>query len=609
MKKIILATAACAAFSLFAEFPGPMPQNTAKLIIRQAVAEAKAYTDAAIKGGSSSDTAISNEVAAVKADVAELKTKVAATPTAEDVAAAAETAASAKGASTANTEAIAGLNTTVAGKLDASVAAETYQPKGDYLSTEADPTVPAWAKAEAKPKYDASEITYQNGFVSAYLAELNSKIPAVPSWAMAEVKPSYDATEIKYGNGFVAAFLDELNTTKLSVDAAASTYQVKGNYADKSDVYTKQQADTLFLTHHQDLSDYAKKSDVYGKTEIDTTVAAIEANLSTKAGKSYGYSKAESDTKFDALEAKLREALARVKILEKTSTPKEGVTGVVAASGQAVNVNDATTDVVVGGTIDTGTVSLTAKSVDIDNLSASPQYGAGVGTIGVTVDSPKVDVKDSKFTGPTQQSSNLVEVHNADTMTIKGTTFTGQTYNTLMTGQRTTSYLKELTIEDCTFDEDCKHVNVWFAGFQDEAVLTIRNCTFKTCEQFLCISDFAGKTNKLTVNLENVVIENYEHAAGDEYSGIILLDDRVCTSDTDFIASKPFANITLNITNVTAGGVKLTPSTFKIGTKDIDQMMYVYCAKAGKTYAYSAADKAMFPKIVIDGAVLTDPAN
>ena len=34
----------------------------------------------------------------------------------------------------------------------------TYQPKGDYLTDEADPTVPAWAKADAKPAYTADEV-------------------------------------------------------------------------------------------------------------------------------------------------------------------------------------------------------------------------------------------------------------------------------------------------------------------------------------------------------------------------------------------------------------------------------------------------------------------
>jgi hypothetical protein len=36
--------------------------------------------------------------------------------------------------------------------------AGVYQPAGDYLTAEADPTVPAWAKAASKPAYTASEV-------------------------------------------------------------------------------------------------------------------------------------------------------------------------------------------------------------------------------------------------------------------------------------------------------------------------------------------------------------------------------------------------------------------------------------------------------------------
>ena len=38
-------------------------------------------------------------------------------------------------------------------------AENTYQPKGNYLENETDPTVPEWAKAETKPTYGVNEIT------------------------------------------------------------------------------------------------------------------------------------------------------------------------------------------------------------------------------------------------------------------------------------------------------------------------------------------------------------------------------------------------------------------------------------------------------------------
>lgn len=561
MKKMLVLSAAVAAFTALADFPSPMPQNTLKLAIKQAVAEAKAYTDAKIAGGSGSS---SNEVAAIKADVDELKVKVAAAPTAEDVATVAETAGEAKGTATANSELIAGLTTTVAGKLDKTTADSTYQPKGPYLESESDPSVPAWAKESNKPSYDATEITYNNGFLSTYLVELVGQIPTVP--------------------------------TKLSAF----------------------ENDSGYLTQHQDISGKADASNVYTKREIDSTFETVERNLAAKADSNAVYTKAEADAKFltehqdlSAFNAKIREALARIKILEKSYVPAEGVTGIVAQAGQAVTVNDATTDAVIGGTVDTGVMTLTAKSVDIDNLSAAPKYAAN--GVGITVTSPTVSVSDSEIVGPTQQSSNLIEAHDVNTMTIKDTTFTGSTYNTVMTGQRTTDYLSELTIENCVFNEDCKHVNVWFAGFKDDAVLNIKNCTFKTCEQFLCISDFSGADKKLTINLENVDILNYEKSADgttpDEYEGIILFDDRVCNDDAGFVAAAPFKNVTLNLTNCTAGGVALTADTFKVGTGAPGQMLYLYCAKARKTYRLGADTKALFPKIVVNGTTVVNPAE
>ena len=53
---------------------------------------------------------------------------------------------------------IVGLMDTLGGYLTKTLAAATYQPKGDYLTAESDPTVPAWAKAPQKPTYTAAEV-------------------------------------------------------------------------------------------------------------------------------------------------------------------------------------------------------------------------------------------------------------------------------------------------------------------------------------------------------------------------------------------------------------------------------------------------------------------
>ena len=319
-----------------------------------------------------------------------------------------------------------------------------------------------------------------------------------------------------------------------------------------------------------------------------------------------GESSTATEGKLDEIKEQLNDLASRVRFLEATTQPKEGTTGIDSEPGQVINVNDAETEAYVRGTVDKP-ATLLAKSVTLDNVNVAPDAIAANGN-GVTVTSPTVDVMSSTMTGVTQTSSNLMKVMGADTMTVKDTTFTGPTYNTLMTGQNTTEYLKELTIENCVFDEDCKHVNIWFAGFKDNATLTIKNCRFKTCEQFLCISDFSGTTNRLNVVLDNVVIENYEKDADDKYSGFMLFDDRFCQSEEEFLAAAPFAGTKLTITmnNVTAGGVKVTPENFKMGTDNGEQMAYMYCAKARKTYLYTQDTAALFPTIIIDTVIVNN---
>ena len=102
-----------------------------------------------------------------------------------------------------------------------------YQPLGDYLTTESDPTVPAWAKQASKPTYTASEVgaaplshandtdihvstaektswnskaagdhNHDNVYqpIGSYLTSESD--PTVPSWAKQESKPTYTASEV-----------------------------------------------------------------------------------------------------------------------------------------------------------------------------------------------------------------------------------------------------------------------------------------------------------------------------------------------------------------------------------------------------------------------------
>ena len=75
-----------------------------------------------------------------------------------------------------------------------------------FITTETDPTVPAWAKASTKPSYTAAEVgalpdtttipsktsdlTNDSGFITT------ETDPTVPAWAKASTKPSYTASEV-----------------------------------------------------------------------------------------------------------------------------------------------------------------------------------------------------------------------------------------------------------------------------------------------------------------------------------------------------------------------------------------------------------------------------
>ena len=279
----------------------------------------------------------------------------------------------------------------------------------------------------------------------------------------------------------------------------------------------------------------------------------------------------------------------------------------VAEEGTAVDINDPEANARVTGTTDKS-VKVVAKKAVLKELTAAPAYAVNANGIELTAETVRID--ESQLTGHTQASSNLIKVFGAETLEVKDTAFVGPTYNTIMTGQNTEVFLKSMVVEGCTFDEDCKHVNIWFAGFQDGGSLVVKDCNIKTCEQAICVSDFSGTENKLDITVENVEIETYENGEGDKYNGWILFDDRVCSGDAEFTEKAPFGpdKVTLNIKNVTAGGVKITAENFKIGVEGgAGQMMYIFCKAANKVYNYDASTAYLFPKVIVDGVEVVPP--
>ena len=381
------------------------------------------------------------------------------------------------------------------------------------------------------------------------------------------------AEDVASVKGEVASLSNKIETVNdrfanyLTTAGAYEAYQPKGSYLTTADAQANYQPKGEYLTSHQDIS---------GK--LDASVAAETYQP-----------KGSYITEHQDLSA----ILNRLSLLE--AMVPDTAAGVTAAG--AVTYDDATKDLAVAGEL-SGSSVIKANSLKASGLSgsASPANGAAI-----DVTAGAVSLKNSVLAGTTQEHHEFIRVKEAEDMVVEGVTFTGDTYNTIMTGQQTTKFLKSLTIKNCTFDENCKHVNVWFAGFQDNAVLTIKNCTFKTCEQFLCISDFQGAVaNTLTVNLENITIANYETgtaASPDVYEGIMLVDDRKCTSEAQLRSVNPFSKVTINIKNVTVKGTKLTQANFVMGSGTPGQMLYYYSKNAGGVYPMNESNSSLFPTV------------
>ena len=312
----------------------------------------------------------------------------------------------------------------------------------------------------------------------------------------------------------------------------------------------------------------------------------------------------DSNADILAIKSRLNVLQDKVSALKKTNTQ------VVAINDESnVMFEDETKDYILSGDIDK-TTSVVAKSLELKNINVSIPKNASLTNgnavfVNVTED---VEIKSGYIEMNQQTSSNCVKVQNAKNIIIRDTQFTGATYNTIMTGQNSNNFVKNMLIDNCNFNEDCKHINIWFAGHDDNAILTISNCHFKTSEQFLCISDFADSNNKLTVNIINCTIDNYDNSYqgniyGYEYAGFMFIQSRNIGDYNTLVEKNPFGNgkLSINIENLIVKDVKITKDNFFVGNGQVNQSMYFYHKQSGVPgcIRYNEETKDLFPIITI----------
>lgn len=290
-----------------------------------------------------------------------------------------------------------------------------------------------------------------------------------------------------------------------------------------------------------------------------------EAEARQNADADFESSLKASERSVQSLVNELRFLEDRVSELSKTNTEV-----VTPTAGEPTTINDPAKDVIVQSNFDNA-LTVTAKSVEIKDAEIAVNAKQ---TILLDV-SNEAALKDSTVTCDAANNTNVVKIKNAQYITFRNMTFTGKTYNTIMTGQQSDQPIKVLTIENCEFKEFADHVNIWAAKFADDAVVNIINCHFyDSDEQVLALSN-EGLAKNITINMVNCIIDKCQ--TGGQYEGFILCQDYSSPKTQEgFEERAMFKDMTINLTNVTLRGVKLTPENFKMGTGEAGQCLYVY---------------------------------
>ena len=199
-----------------------------------------------------------------------------------------------------------------------------------------------------------------------------------------------------------------------------------------------------------------------------------------------------------------------------------------------------------------------------------------------------LEVKSLNVSGsfPKATANAIMTVNDSEFVVFRNTVFENLegAYNGIEIGLNSTTLPKNILFENCTFDGTFSNNCILVFGTQDNASITLSNCTFKNCSYPLRISN---KTNvRCTINIVNCVCEKWDSRS--PYQGFVICEDY--TSGASESTNNLFGDnkITINFTHVTTPqGVLKAPENIAsiCGTGKDDQLIYVYYDVAGlQTY-------------------------
>lgn len=201
------------------------------------------------------------------------------------------------------------------------------------------------------------------------------------------------------------------------------------------------------------------------------------------------------------------------------------------------------------------------------------------------VNSNNIEVNNLNISGnfPKENGNSVISLNDADYVVFKDMTFnSNNVYNGVEIGLNSEKLPKNILFENCKFEGTFSNNAILVFGTQNDATITLSNCTFDKLSNALRLSNKSNASG-VTVNIINCSVNQWEET-NKEYGGFLICEDY--TSDASSVDSNNlFGNgkITVNFMNLTHKGEKVIYSNASrcCGTKDENQVVYVYADNVG----------------------------
>ena len=201
------------------------------------------------------------------------------------------------------------------------------------------------------------------------------------------------------------------------------------------------------------------------------------------------------------------------------------------------------------------------------------------------VNSNNIEVNNLNISGnfPKENGNSVISLNDADYVVFKDMIFnSNNVYNGVEIGLNSEKLPKNILFENCKFEGTFSNNAILVFGTQNDATITLSNCTFDKLSNALRLSNKSNASG-VTVNIINCSVNQWEET-NKEYGGFLICEDY--TSDASSVDSNNlFGNgkIRVNFMNLTHKGEKVIYSNASrcCGTKDENQVVYVYADNVG----------------------------